>query len=111
MLPSTKEGSRSRPVGFTSRGGCLDACEIGPLTDPRHGQPPRSHGGAPTTPGRRRRTVSLRHSGADPTCRPRGHIATDPEGRRVSTPPATVFGAMEEWEPFGSPLFRKVLPR
>jgi ectoine hydroxylase-related dioxygenase (phytanoyl-CoA dioxygenase family) len=66
------------------------------------------HGGAPTRPGRRRRTVSLRYFGADATYSPRQRIATDPEGKRVATTLASAFGEMEPGAPFRSPLFRKV---
>lgn len=69
------------------------------------------HGGAPTTPGRRRRTVSLRYFGADATYRPLRRIVMDPEGKRVAETLASAFGAMQEGEPFRSPLFRKVRPR
>lgn len=66
------------------------------------------HGGAPTSPGRRRRTVSLRYFGDDAVYAPRQRIATDPEGKRVATTLASAFGAMEAGEPFRSPLFHKV---
>jgi hypothetical protein len=69
------------------------------------------HGGAPTTPGRRRRTVSLRYFGDDATYSPRQRIATDPEGKRVATTLASAFGDMAPGAPFRSPLFRKVRPR
>ncbi|HEX4906084.1 MAG TPA: phytanoyl-CoA dioxygenase family protein [Acidimicrobiales bacterium] len=66
------------------------------------------HGGAPTTPGRRRRTVSLRYFGDDAVYAPRRRIATDPEGKRVATELASAFGDMRAGEPFRSGLFRKV---
>ena len=69
------------------------------------------HGGAPISPGRRRRTVSLRYFGADAVYEPRRRIATDPEGKRVSVELASVFGDMQAGDPFRSPLFRKVRPR
>jgi hypothetical protein len=68
------------------------------------------HGGAPTSPGRRRRTVSLRYFGADATYRPLRRVVTDPEGKRVAQTLASAFGDMEEGAPFRSPLFRKVRP-
>ena len=52
------------------------------------------HGGAPTRPGRRRRTVSLRYFGDDAVFAPRQRIATDPEGKRVATTLASAFGEM-----------------
>ncbi|MEN3272910.1 MAG: hypothetical protein V7636_1671 [Actinomycetota bacterium] len=69
------------------------------------------HGGAPTSPGRRRRTVSLRYFGDDAMFSPRHRLATDPEGRRVSVELASAFGEMRAGDPFRSPLFRKVRPR
>jgi ectoine hydroxylase-related dioxygenase (phytanoyl-CoA dioxygenase family) len=69
------------------------------------------HGGAPISPGRRRRTVSLRYFGSDAVYAPRRRIATDPEGKRVSVELASAFGDMNAGEPFRSPLFRKVRPR
>jgi ectoine hydroxylase-related dioxygenase (phytanoyl-CoA dioxygenase family) len=69
------------------------------------------HGGAPTRPGRRRRTVSLRYFGDDAVYEPRRRIATDPEGKRVATTLASAFGEMEPGAPFRNPLFRKVRPR
>lgn len=69
------------------------------------------HGGAPTTPGRRRRTVSLRYFGEDATYRPLRRVATDPEGTRVATTLTSVFGEMEPGAPFRHPMFHKVRPR
>jgi len=69
------------------------------------------HGGAPTAPGRRRRTVSLRYFGDDAVYSPRRRIATDPEGKRVATELASAFGDMAAGDPFRNPLFRKVRPR
>jgi ectoine hydroxylase-related dioxygenase (phytanoyl-CoA dioxygenase family) len=69
------------------------------------------HGGAPISPGRRRRTVSLRYFGADAVYSPRRRLATDPEGRRVSMELASAFGDLQAGAPFRSPLFRKVRPR
>lgn len=70
------------------------------------------HGGAPTTPGRRRRTVSLRYFGADATYAPLRRVATDPEGRRVSTTLASAFGgSMEPGDPFRHDMFHQVRPR
>ena len=69
------------------------------------------HGGAPTAPGRRRRTVSLRYFGDDAVYAPRQRIATDPEGRRVATTLASAFGEMEPGQPFRHPMFQKVRPR
>ena len=66
------------------------------------------HGGAPTRPGLRRRTVSLRYFGDDAVYAPRQRIATDPEGRRVATTLESVFGAMEPGAPFRHPMFHKV---
>ncbi|MEA3056946.1 MAG: hypothetical protein QOD30_2378 [Actinomycetota bacterium] len=68
------------------------------------------HGGAPISPGRRRRTVSLRYFGDDAVFSPRRRVATDPEGRRVSVELASAFGDLQAGEPFRSPLFRKVRP-
>lgn len=69
------------------------------------------HGGAPTRPGRRRRTVSLRYFGDDAVFAPRRRIATDPEGRRVATTLASAFGEMGPGAPFRHPMFHKVRPR
>lgn len=67
------------------------------------------HGGAPTTPGRRRRTVSLRYFGADATYAPLRRLATDPEGQRVSTTLAGAFGgSMAPGDPFRHPMFHQV---
>lgn len=66
------------------------------------------HGGAPTTPGRRRRTVSLRYFGTDSHYAPLRRVATDPEGKRVSVTLASAFGQMEEGAPFRHPMFHKV---
>jgi ectoine hydroxylase-related dioxygenase (phytanoyl-CoA dioxygenase family) len=66
------------------------------------------HGGAPTTPGRRRRTVSLRYFGADATFRPLQRIVMDPEGKRVAETLQSAFGDMQAGDPFRSPLFQKV---
>jgi ectoine hydroxylase-related dioxygenase (phytanoyl-CoA dioxygenase family) len=66
------------------------------------------HGGAPISPGRRRRTVSLRYFGADATFRPLRRIVMDPEGKRVAETLESAFGDMAEGEPFRSPLFQKV---
>jgi len=66
------------------------------------------HGGAPVSPGRRRRTVSLRYFGADATFRPLRRIVVDPEGKRVAETLQSAFGDMQAGEPFRSPLFHKV---
>jgi hypothetical protein len=66
------------------------------------------HGGAPTRPGRRRRTVSLRYFGDDAVFAPRQRIATDPEGKRVATTLASAFGEMQPGAPFRHPMFHKV---
>lgn len=69
------------------------------------------HGGAPTTPGRRRRTVSLRYFGEDATYQPLQRVATDPEGKRVSSTLASAFGgSMEPGAPFRHELFHQVRP-
>ena len=70
------------------------------------------HGGAPTSPGRRRRTVSLRYFGEDATYRPLQRVATDPEGKRVATTLASAFGgSMEPGSPFRHEMFHHVRPR
>lgn len=69
------------------------------------------HGGAPTRPGQRRRTVSLRYFGEDATFAPRLRPAEDPEGARASGTLADAFSSIEPGAPFRHPLFRKVRPR
>ena len=70
------------------------------------------HGGAPTTPGRRRRTVSLRYFGEDATYSPLQRVATDPEGKRVSSTLASAFGgSLEPGAPFRHEMFHQVRPR
>ena len=68
------------------------------------------HGGAPTRPGQRRRTVSLRYFGDDATFAPRSAPATDPEGARASGTLADAFSSIEPGAKFRHPLFRKVRP-
>lgn len=68
------------------------------------------HGGAPTTPGRRRRTVSLRYFGTDAVYAPLRRVATDPEGKQVAVTLASAFGKMEEGAPFRHPMFHQVRP-
>jgi ectoine hydroxylase-related dioxygenase (phytanoyl-CoA dioxygenase family) len=69
------------------------------------------HGGAPTRPGQRRRTVSLRYFGEDATFAPRLRRADEPEGARASGTLAEAFSSIEPGAPFRHPLFRKVRPR
>jgi hypothetical protein len=69
------------------------------------------HGGAPTRPGQRRRTVSLRYFGDDAVFAPRPRPAQDPEGKRVSRTLADAFSSIPPGAPFRDPMFRKVRPR
>jgi ectoine hydroxylase-related dioxygenase (phytanoyl-CoA dioxygenase family) len=69
------------------------------------------HGGAPTRPGQRRRTVSLRYFGEDAVFAPRTRPAEDPEGARASGTIADAFVSIAPGAPFRHPMFRKVRPR
>lgn len=64
------------------------------------------HGGAPTRPGQRRRTVSLRYFGTDAVFAPRMRRAEDPEGAA-----AEAFATAEAGTPFRHSMFHKVRPR
>jgi ectoine hydroxylase-related dioxygenase (phytanoyl-CoA dioxygenase family) len=70
------------------------------------------HGGAPTHPGGRRRTVSLRFFGPDATYAPRVPPLEESASERSEREAAASFAAgLRPGEPFRNPMFSKVRPR
>jgi len=76
------------------------------------------HGGAPTNPGQRRRTLSLRFFGDDAVYTPRsifGRSSAQPDRSEPTDVPETTFGklprALSPGDPFRHPDFPKLRPR
>jgi ectoine hydroxylase-related dioxygenase (phytanoyl-CoA dioxygenase family) len=77
--------------------------------------PAMLHGGAPTSAGRRRRTLSLRFFGDDAIYTPRLALSGDRARARADDPEASVFtrlpGALTPGQPLRHPGFPRVRPR